>query len=59
MSSNSGCGDDAVSRVCEGAAPEGGYGDVPDRGARKGGEATDLSHVGNKSENGPEFEDTT
>ncbi|MBX2811958.1 MAG: hypothetical protein KTR25_09110 [Myxococcales bacterium] len=45
MSLPSGCGDDAVARGCEGLTPEGGVLDAPDRGARKGSKAAELSQM--------------
>ncbi|MBX2814144.1 MAG: hypothetical protein KTR25_20210 [Myxococcales bacterium] len=53
MSLPSSCGDDAVAGGCAGAAT-----DVPGRGAQKGGEATDPSRTGNKSERSPEGKNT-
>ncbi len=47
-SSNFDCGDDDVSRVCEGPAPEEGYGMYLTEGPERGRSQRPLTHVGNK-----------
>ncbi len=53
----SGCGDYAVSRDCDGSAPEGGHGMYWARGPTGWRSHRPLTKVGYKSERGPEFDE--
>ncbi|MBX2811360.1 MAG: hypothetical protein KTR25_06110 [Myxococcales bacterium] len=57
MSFSSGYGDEAVARVCEGAAPEGRYGMYWSEGPERVAKPPALTNAGKKLERGPEFKD--